>query len=298
MDHPPRSRRVIAAGRADPRLPFCAALLLAAACLAGIGCTPSGLRSLCGPYEDMKFRAALQARAELEGRRVWNERFAPRYDELPAVTDLRQGFIQAYVETALGRDGCPPPIPESPLLSWNTLTHSYPNANRWYEGYHLGHATATSRGVDRWRHAPLDPQLFAAAHRGSHEHCVPCGSGEVVLPADATGSEADAVPEEFESVAPPPRSEVMPDSEPPNVDEPPSVNLPQDLEPPPTLEAPGGDSGNSERDPAVGSALPWPEQPAPAGASAGVPQDNEESSGGTPRWSRFLSRIGSNFGHP
>lgn len=124
------------------------------------GCgIPTTVRALCGPYEECKRMEALRLAAALQSRRVWIDCYAEQYAEESESKAFRQGFERAYIETVQGADGCPPPVPSRPLLSWQTLTFSYPDADAWYAGYHLGHASALANGVDRWRLAPIDPSL-------------------------------------------------------------------------------------------------------------------------------------------
>lgn len=100
--------------------------------------------------------------ASRQARETWKHRYAATYDARPCGADVKEGFIVAYVETALGGKGCPPPIPESPLVSIHSLTHSYPSGDHWFIGYHLGHTAALSSGIDRDRFAPLDPSLVCS----------------------------------------------------------------------------------------------------------------------------------------
>ncbi|KAA5540744.1 hypothetical protein FYK55_20390 [Roseiconus nitratireducens] len=135
------------------------------------------IRSTCEPYEQLKEQDKLERQGRREGRRVWATRYASQYANNACRDEVKQGFVTAYAETALGGNGCPPPMPTSPLLSRHTLTHTYPAAVPWYEGYHLGHASAVAHGVDKWRLAPIDPDLIAAACA-----CRPM-AGHPVLPA-------------------------------------------------------------------------------------------------------------------
>jgi hypothetical protein len=60
-------------------------------------------------------------------------------------SDFRQGFIQAYVDIALGGDGALPPVP--PERYWRTCERDpegYCEANQWFAGYSAGAQRALS----------------------------------------------------------------------------------------------------------------------------------------------------------
>lgn len=195
------------------RSPLCW-LALAALISSSVGCSISTtVRALCGPYEEHKRRTALKLGAEMEARRIWTECYAEHYQERPGEEDFRQGFVTAFVETALGRTGCPPPVPTSPLISWNTVTHSFPDANVWYAGYHLGHASALANGVDRRRLAPVNPELLAQAqpHRPAPE-VVDLG-GELLESLEVVEPPVGVPEEEFEAgpMSLPPQELIPPD---------------------------------------------------------------------------------------
>jgi len=59
------------------------------------------------------------------------------YPHAPA--EFKYGFVQAYVDIALGSDGCPPAIP--PERFWKTCNRhpdGHSAALQWYEGYSAG----------------------------------------------------------------------------------------------------------------------------------------------------------------
>lgn len=133
---------------------------------AGSGCSLStSLRSICGPLEECKRRETLRLGAALEARRIWGLCYAERFESHPSESDFKQGFVTAFVEAALGGNGCPPPVPKRSLLSWETLTQAYPDGDAWFAGFRLGHASALANGVHLRRLAPVDPGLIAATHR-------------------------------------------------------------------------------------------------------------------------------------
>ncbi len=147
-------------------------------------CIGESLRATCAPYEAMKRRNMTKWVATRDAKRLWRDCYAAKYRAEPCVEDVREGFVLAYVETALGGNGCPPPVPVSPLLSHRTLTHSYPNGNQWFFGYQLGYTTALSNGVDRERFAPLNPELM----------CLPPNVAAVAYSGTETDPCFDTVP--------------------------------------------------------------------------------------------------------
>jgi hypothetical protein len=124
------------------------------------GCQlPAALQATFAPYTASNQRLAIKLSARLDAGKIWAESYAEKYDDQACGSDIKDGFLHAFVETSVGGTGCPPPMPVSPLLSLSSLAHRQPDANAWYLGYDLGHASAIANGVDRWRYAPLDPSL-------------------------------------------------------------------------------------------------------------------------------------------
>ncbi|OYP36656.1 hypothetical protein CGZ80_07675 [Rhodopirellula sp. MGV] len=123
---------------------------------------PQVVRSTFQPYQDLAFRSSLKRRAIKKSKAVWKASHEAAHAHDACVKDFREGFQAAFVETALGNEGCPPPIPERKLGSCEAITHTYPAAVPWFNGYRIGHAQAVACGVDRWRFAPLDPQYAAS----------------------------------------------------------------------------------------------------------------------------------------
>lgn len=190
--------------------------MLSLALLASTGgcCLPQIIRSTVQPFENEVFVHTLKWRAARQAKQVWDARFASHYARHACSEDVRDGFVTAYVETALGSDGCPPPVPRTSSI-YRTIGHRTPAAIPWYEGYDLGHAAAVSNGVHRWRLLPLDPDLDA-------DTCRPACSPSVAPPVEGPGELA------------PVDVQVLPDSDPPSYAEPlpPEVDvetLPQGL---------------------------------------------------------------------
>lgn len=156
-------------------------LFLACLCLTS-GCA-SGFQATCAPYEEHKRRAIIASNARSETRQAWGEGYADQHTGDSNSADARHGFVTGYVETALGYVSSPPPVPSRPCISIHSLTHTYPDANAWYTGYHQGVASALARGVDQWRLAPLDPGLLYSQCK--HEITSHSGGFASELPAGA-----------------------------------------------------------------------------------------------------------------
>lgn len=122
-------------------------------------CLPQAIRATVRPYETIKERSLTTLRAKRSSRAVWVKNYEKCYANASYAEDVKAGFETAYVETALGMGSCPPPVPSRQLLAACGINQSYPCAVPWYEGYSLGHASAVANGVDRWRLAPLNPEL-------------------------------------------------------------------------------------------------------------------------------------------
>ena len=165
-------------------------------------CLPQAIRATCQPYEDIKTQVALKLRARSEARRAWEGNYQRCYAKHPLASDYRKGFERAYIETATGMRGCPPPIPTREMISTDTFTHTYPAAGPWYEGYSIGYASAVARGVDRWRLAPLDPAIAAASAR------LRCNRAVVDEVPEPSGSADDADIQIPEPVLLPPPSPI------------------------------------------------------------------------------------------
>jgi hypothetical protein len=136
--------------------------VLAVSCCSGC-CLPEMIRATFEPYENLKTHERLTVRAGRQARLAWNSRYESCYTNHRCGDDVKKGFIAAYIDAAMGFNGCPPPFPTTPLLSVSTVTHTKPAAIPWYEGYDLGYASAVSEGVDQWRLTPVNPNLAANA---------------------------------------------------------------------------------------------------------------------------------------
>jgi hypothetical protein len=163
---------------------------LVAAVFSGGCCLPEIIEATWQPYETLKLRERIKRRAHRQAKQDWEQQFAGRSGQDACAEDMRQGFITAYEEAALGMRNCPPPIPERRLVSRHTLAHTYPAAVPWYQGYNLGRAMAEARGVDRWRFAPVNPDLALAACHAPR----PVHSLEPPMHAPAPGTPAPGTP--------------------------------------------------------------------------------------------------------
>ena len=69
--------------------------------------------------------------------------------------DFREGFVQAYVDIALGGDGALPPVP--PERYWKTCRRNpngYSKADHWFAGYTAGSQRALSSCWNAYNDVP------------------------------------------------------------------------------------------------------------------------------------------------
>ncbi|QDV43029.1 hypothetical protein Enr13x_28810 [Stieleria neptunia] len=167
----------------------CGGIIAIVAILCSAGCVADAIRSTWQPYGAMTKRTSIKMRATKQARQVWEQNYQSQYASSPCADDVKSGYIAAYVETAMGMGQCPPPVPTRRLLSGDAIHQTYPAAVPWYQGYSFGHADAVVRGVDRWRLAPLNPDLAMAMCSCSPvAHDVPHDLPESyeLIPQDAT----------------------------------------------------------------------------------------------------------------
>lgn len=112
-------------------------------------------------------------RARMRARSIWREKYADCYDSRQNAHHVKRGFIDGFVDTALGGKGCPPLI--APQYCFSSKSPMAGHA--WFEGFPLGVVSAESVGADRWsRTIVLSPHLTACfANQGCNAGCVPCG---------------------------------------------------------------------------------------------------------------------------
>ncbi|MCC9602834.1 hypothetical protein LOC67_19965 [Stieleria sp. JC731] len=133
------------------------------------GCyLPQIVQSTFQPYQDFAYRKSLRRQALRKANAIWEAKYASQHANDRCLEDYRRGFQMGFVETALGNEGCAPPIPERRFASCYSVTNTYPAAVPWFNGYRMGHTSAVAHGVDQWRFAPIDPQLIA----GCNQTCV------------------------------------------------------------------------------------------------------------------------------
>ncbi|WP_182865963.1 hypothetical protein [Stieleria mannarensis] len=137
-------------------------MIVALATLCSSGCVVDAFKSTLQPFASAAKRNVIKIRATKEAQRNWEQSYQSSYASSPCASDAEAGYIAAYVDTAMGMGECPPPVPERRLLSAHAIHQTYPAAVPWYQGYNFGHVDAVARGVDRWRLAPLNPELALA----------------------------------------------------------------------------------------------------------------------------------------
>ncbi len=177
----------------------CGGMIAMVAILCSAGCVADAIRSTWQPYGAMTKRTTIKLRASKLARQVWEQSYQSQYASSPCVDDVKAGYITAFVETAMGMGECPPPVPTRRLLSGDAIHQTYPAAVPWYQGYSFGHADAVIRGVDRWRLAPLNPDLAMAM--------CPCSPVVEDTPQDALES-YELIPQDDTETVPEPAAEI------------------------------------------------------------------------------------------
>ena len=152
-------------------LPFLAVTLtINAVGCSGLSCYQSAL----APYESLRCECFTRIRARLKARQIWRAKYQHCYGGRGFASDIRQGFIDGFVDTTLGGSGCPPLIPPQTYCGKNKAASPC-----WYEGFPLGAAAAESCGAVNWCKTPLSPELAACLAQSScSPGCVPCEACE------------------------------------------------------------------------------------------------------------------------
>ncbi len=114
--------------------------------------------------------------AKATAHRLWRERYAHCYGANS--NDIRKGFVDGFVDTAEGGNGCTPLVPPSHCCGIG----KQPNAKCWFQGYPLGVAAARSCGASEWAKTAISPDLAACmANEQCTPGCVPCQPGPGVM---------------------------------------------------------------------------------------------------------------------
>ncbi|MCS7468537.1 hypothetical protein NZK35_17935 [Stieleria sp. ICT_E10.1] len=177
----------------------CGVMIAMVTIVCSAGCVADAIRSTWQPYGTMTKRTTIKLRANKLARQVWEQNYQSQYASSPCVDDVKAGYITAFVETAMGMGQCPPPVPARRLLSGDAIHQTYPAAVPWYQGYSFGHTDAVVRGVDRWRLAPLNPDLTMAM--------CPCPPTVHDIPFEASES-SELIPQDAAKTVPQPAAEL------------------------------------------------------------------------------------------
>ncbi|TWT82239.1 hypothetical protein CA13_37010 [Planctomycetes bacterium CA13] len=113
-------------------------------------------------------------RGRLEARKIWASSYAKCYRNHCNVKDVRDGFIDGFVDTCNGGDGCPPLFaPEGYcMLSLGCKDRC---ASAWFEGYPLGVVAAEKCGACRWAKSRCNPALLSCSETlPCNPGCEPC----------------------------------------------------------------------------------------------------------------------------
>ena len=137
------------------------------------GCTYSPyLRDVLAPYDEMKCQCVVAMKARSSARALWNSKYAHCYGRLGNARDIRQGFIDGYVATALGqKTTCLPIVPPDRYCGIGRKVE----ANCWFQGYPLGVVAAESNGACEMCTMTISPELTACmAQQTCNPGCIPC----------------------------------------------------------------------------------------------------------------------------
>lgn len=145
---------------------------------ASSGCSYYGnaLCSAVAPYEQIKCDGFTELRGRLRARAIWAKKYASCYKKHCYTADVREGFIDGFVDSCMGGDGCPPLFTPNGGCGLGLRSHS---SAAWFEGYPLGAAAAEACGACRWVHNRCHPGLLACgATPTCNPGCEPCsGTG-------------------------------------------------------------------------------------------------------------------------
>ena len=146
---------------------------LLAACVLGLATTSgcSYWRDVLSPYNEVGCCTLTTFKARSMAKRIWREQYAHCYGNAAHGKDIRQGFIDGFVDTSMGGNGCPPLVPPTSYCAIGRK----PNATAWFQGYPLGIAAAESTGSCNMCQTGISPALIACMkNEECTPGCIPC----------------------------------------------------------------------------------------------------------------------------
>ena len=233
--------------------------------LGATGCTSSSpFSTVFAPYQESGNCLTTNLRASMIARKIWRQKYAHCYGRATHAKDIRNGFVDGFVDKCLGGDGCPPLVPPKSYCAFGRKIE----ANRWFQGYPLGVAAAESSGACGMCQTPVHPSLSAhLAMPACSPGCVPCapaGGGQMqphmIESQHAYGGAHSHEGQEPLNPPTPPADEGF-DAETEDPDMVPPAPVPTDA--PDDFPGPGGRNGVR---PVIEDDLPSPNDRAPAEA--------------------------------
>ena len=127
--------------------------------------------AVASPYETVQCEAVSEFRARIRARSIWASKYANCYKNHCNVKDIRDGFVDGFVDTCLGGDGCPPLFAPNGGCGLGLRDKC---SAAWFQGYPLGAAAAESCGCGRrLRNSLVNPALLGC-QQGCNAGCCPC----------------------------------------------------------------------------------------------------------------------------
>ena len=152
-------------------------LLVAGCTLSSVGCS-SISQGVFAPYGQAGCCLCTDLRARATARAMWNSQYSHCYCNSSNSKHIRKGFVDGFVATAAGGNGCTPLVPPSSCCGFGKRL----DAKAWFQGYPLGVAAAQSSGAADWSKIAISPDLAACmATNECTPGCVPCSQNAGVL---------------------------------------------------------------------------------------------------------------------
>lgn len=150
---------------------FCLSMVILAS-TSGCSYYGNALCSAVAPYEQIKCDGFRELRGRVKARAIWAKKYANCYRKHCNLKDVRAGFIDGFVDSCMGGDGCPPMFAPNGGCSLGLGNHC---ASAWFEGYPLGAAAAEACGACRWAGNRCHPGLLSCGENPAcNPGCEPC----------------------------------------------------------------------------------------------------------------------------
>ncbi len=165
-------------------------LLVAGCTLSSVGCT-SISQGVFAPYGQSGCGLCTDLRARATARAMWNSQYSHCYCNSSNSKHIRKGFVDGFVATAAGGNGCTPLVPPTSCCGFGKRL----DAKAWFQGYPLGVAAAQSSGANNWSKIAISPDLAACmANTECTPGCVPCSQNAGVLHSGMVHDQFNAPP--------------------------------------------------------------------------------------------------------